>query len=60
MINLIPKEAFTGKQPVDVGVVEFLRAGQWHTALFTSVAYICNDQGDTLEIERVKFQSNRR
>lgn len=49
LYNLVPRTAFTERQQVAVGIVDFDRGGQACTALFTGVAWVCNDTGDTLE-----------
>jgi hypothetical protein len=48
-INLISAECFKRGMALDVGMIEFHRNGQARIALFTSVAFICNDSGDTIE-----------
>lgn len=54
VVNLIRKESFVNGTPVEVGVVEFFRGDVKMTALFTSVAFICNNGGDTIERINVK------
>src|SRR5436190_24065704 len=49
VINLVPAETLREGRQVNIAAIEFYRWGQKMTALFTSVAFICNDKGDTLE-----------
>ena len=48
-INLISKSCFPRETPLDIGFIEFHRNGVLLTALFTSVAYVLNNSGDTIE-----------
>jgi hypothetical protein len=48
-LNLISVDCFKGGAPIEVGMIEFTRQGSTRIALFTSVAFICNDGGDTIE-----------
>lgn len=49
LINLISKDCFPRKEPLNVGVIEFYRNGSKVMALFASIVYILNEAGDTVE-----------
>lgn len=48
-ISYISKDCFTVDAQLEVGFLEYYRQDQWNTALFTNVAYVMNDHGDTVE-----------
>lgn len=55
-VNLIARGAFLKHQSLQVGTLEFVRNGNARKAVFTDIAYICNDRGDTLDKLRVNSQ----
>lgn len=46
---LISAESLKAGTPIEVGRIGFERFGQSRVVLFTSVAFVCNDNGDTIE-----------
>ena len=60
-IILIASDCFPLKNDhsLDIGILEFERAGTKFTALYTNVAYICDNNGTTVEKVSV-FDRHRR
>lgn len=52
-LNFISKECF-GKDPLTIGVVEYIKSSKANKALFTNIIYVCDNNGDTLD----KFKTN--
>lgn len=48
VINLVSKSCFLNGA-VTVGLIELHCGGNKRSLLFTEVAYLCNDKGDTIE-----------
>jgi len=48
-IVLVTREALRKAGTVNVGTIVFERQGTTRKALFTNIAYVCNDRGDTLD-----------
>lgn len=48
--SLVPLSAFQDSQSVEVGIIEFVKSSGFSLhVIFIGSAYICNDQGDTLD-----------
>jgi len=45
---LVSKQCLNGEE-IEVGMLTFDRGASTKTVIFTKVAYICNDGGDTIE-----------
>lgn len=51
---LIPKDSFRNGSTVQVGVLEFERKETHRKVLFTNIAYVCDDRGNTIDKLSVK------
>lgn len=51
---LVPKDCFANGNQISVGVIEFTKNALTRKVLFTSVVYVCDDRGNTVDSISVK------
>lgn len=58
-IILVPKDLFKDNGPVTVGIIEFDKRDERRKVLFTNIAYVCDDRGNTIDKLSVKHGKER-
>jgi len=57
---LVPKDAFKNNTSIVVGIIEYEKSGERRKVLFTNVAFVCDDRGNTIDKQSVKHGRNTR